>query len=95
MFTTGFSMQSENLAETMQGETVLWMQKIASEKNAALCGSVIISEENKYYNRFLFVPPSGKVEYYNKRHLFTLAGEEKVYSAGSKKLIIDFLLKQT
>jgi predicted amidohydrolase len=90
MFTTGFSMQPENLAETMQGETVLWMQKIASEKNAALCGSVIISEENKYYNRFLFVYPSGKVEYYNKRHLFTLAGEEKVYSAGSKKLIIDF-----
>jgi predicted amidohydrolase len=89
MFSTGFSLQPTSLAETMQGETVQWMQKTAYEKQCAIGGSVIISEENKYYNRFLFVHPSGKIEHYNKRHLFTLAGEEKVYTQGNEKLIVD------
>lgn len=90
MFTTGFSMQPYKIAETMVGETVLWMKNLASAKNAAICGSVIISEENKYYNRFVFVHPSGAIEYYNKRHLFTLAGEDKVYTMGNEKLMIDY-----
>ncbi|RXP59423.1 amidohydrolase [Lutibacter sp. HS1-25] len=90
MFTTGFSMHPEGISETMQGKTVAWMKNLASKKNAAICGSVIISEENNYYNRLIFAHPNGKIEYYNKRHLFTLAGEEKVYAAGSKKLIVDY-----
>ena len=90
MFSTGFSMHPEGISETMQGETVNWMKKMASEKNTAICGSLIISEENKYYNRFIFVHPSGEIEYYNKRHLFTLAGEEKVYTAGAEKVIIEY-----
>jgi predicted amidohydrolase len=90
MFTTGFSMQPQKIAEYMIGDTVEWMQKIASEKNTAIAGSVIISENNKYYNRFLFIHPSGKIEYYNKRHLFTLAGEHTVYSSGDEKKIIEY-----
>ena len=90
MFTTGFSMTPDNIAEEMSGETVKWMLDLAKEKNAAIAGSVIIFENNKYYNRFLFVEPSGKINTYNKRHLFTLAGEEKVYSAGDEKIIIDY-----
>lgn len=90
MFTTGFSMTPDNIAEEMCGETVKWMLDLAKEKNAAIAGSVIIFENNKYYNRFLFVEPSGKINTYNKRHLFTLAGEEKVYSAGDEKIIIDY-----
>ncbi len=90
MFSTGFSMQPENLAETMQGASVTWMQKIASEKNTAICGSLIISEENNYYNRFVFVHPLGEIEYYDKRHLFTLAGEEKTYFSGTEKIIIEY-----
>jgi len=90
MFSTGFSMHPDGIAETMDGETVVWMQQMAAKKNAAICGSVIISAANKYYNRFLFVHPSGAIEYYNKRHLFTLAGEDKVYAMGNKKLIIDY-----
>jgi predicted amidohydrolase len=90
MFSTGFSMQPEPIAETMQGETVKWMQQLASEKNTAICGSLIISEEKKFYNRFLFVHPSGRIEKYNKRHLFTLAGEEKIYTSGTEKIIIDY-----
>ncbi|UMB59299.1 amidohydrolase [Lutibacter sp. A80] len=90
MFSTGFSMQAAPNAESMQGETVKWMQKMASEKNTAICGSLIISQNNNYYNRFVFVKPSGEIEKYDKRHLFTLAGEEKVYTAGTEKLIIDY-----
>lgn len=90
MFTTGFSMQPQELSESMKGETVKWMQKIASDKNAAIAGSIIISEDNKYYNRFLFVHPSGEINQYNKRHLFSLAGEHKTYSSGEEKLIVNY-----
>ena len=90
MFTTGFSMKPEKVAETMQEETVKWMQKMASEKKAAIAGSIIITENNNYYNRFLFVHPSGEIEYYDKRHLFTLAGEDKIYTSGENKLIINY-----
>ncbi len=90
MFTTGFSLQPKGIAESMKGETVEWMQKIALEKNAAIAGSIIISEDGKYYNRFLFVHPSGEINKYDKRHLFTLAGEDKVYTSGKEKLIVNY-----
>lgn len=90
MFTTGFTMNAEKIAETMTGETVLWMQNIAKTKEIAVCGSIVIKEGNQFFNRLLFVHPSRKIEYYNKRHTFTLAGEDKVFSAGKKKLLVDF-----
>lgn len=90
MFSTGFSMQPQNLAETMKGETVKWMQEIAVNNQCAIGGSLIIIEDGKYYNRFIFVHPTAEIEYYNKRHLFTLAGEEKVYTAGEEKVIVDY-----
>lgn len=90
MFTTGFSMTPENIAETMEGNTVNWMLKLAKEKNCAITGSIIITENNNYYNRLLFVHPSGKIEYYDKKHTFTLAGEHEVYTAGKTKNIIDY-----
>ena len=90
MFTTGFSMQPQKMAEYMLGDTVTWMQQIASEKNTAICGSIIISENKNFYNRFIFVHPEGKIEYYNKRHLFTLAGEHTVYKQGEEKIIIEY-----
>lgn len=90
MFTTGFSMQPQKIAETMQGDTVSWMLKTASEKNAAIAGSVIISENNNYYNRFLFIHPSGEINYYNKKHLFTLAGEHEIYASGKEKLMVNY-----
>jgi len=91
MFTTGFSMQPQKIGDTMHGETVAWMRKTASEKNAAIAGSVIIFENNNFYNRFLFVHPSGKINFYDKRHLFTLAGEDKVYESGKEKLIVNYM----
>lgn len=90
MFTTGFSMTPKPFAEKMEGETVNWMQEKAVKLNAAIVGSIIIEEESKFYNRMLFVHPSGKIETYDKRHAFTLAGEHKEYSPGKNKLIVDF-----
>jgi len=90
MFTTGFSMHPQKIGDTMHGETVAWMRKIASEKNAAVSGSVIIFANSKFYNRFLFIHPSGEINFYDKRHLFTLAGEDKVYQSGKGKLIVNY-----
>ncbi|MFT7396440.1 MAG: omega-amidase [Flavobacterium sp.] len=91
MFSTGFTMNPSAIAETMQGETVSWMQSLAKAKNMAITGSVVIEESANYYNRMLFVFPSGEIQHYDKRHLFTLAGEDKVYTKGTQKLIIDYL----
>jgi len=91
MFSTGFTMNAPEVAETMQGETVLWLQSLAKQKNFAITGSLIIVENEKYYNRMLFVFPSGEIQYYNKRHLFSLAGEDKFYTSGKEKVIIEYL----
>lgn len=90
MFTTGFTMNAESVAETMEGETVTWMRDMAKTTRAAMVGSIIISEERNYYNRLLFVEPSGSIRIYDKRHTFTLVGEDKVFSAGKDKIIIDY-----
>jgi omega-amidase len=90
MFTTGFTMNPEKVAEKMTGFSVSWMRKIAKEKQTAICGSLVISDFNKFYNRFVFVHPSGEIETYNKKHSFTLAGEDKVYTSGTKKIIIEY-----
>ena len=90
MFTTGFTMNPNEVAEPMDGKTVTWMQNTAIETNAAIAGSVVITENGKFYNRFLFVEPNGTVAHYDKRHTFTLAGEDKVYTSGNKKVVIEY-----
>jgi len=90
MFSTGFTMNPYEVAESMDGETILWMTKLAKEKDSAITGSLIIKENELYYNRLVFVYPSGEIEWYDKRHTFTLAGEHNVYTAGTEKLIIEY-----
>ena len=90
MFTSGFTMNPENVAEKMDGASVSWMKKMAKEKNIAIVGSLVILEDDNYFNRLVFVHPSEKIEYYNKRHSFSLAGEDKVYTSGNTKLIVDY-----
>ena len=90
MFTTGFTMNPLQVAESMQGETVRWLQYSARSKKAAIIGSMIVKEDGKYYNRLLFVLPSGEITRYDKKHLFTLAGEDKIYTAGTEKIIIEY-----
>lgn len=87
MFTTGFSMQPKLFAETMEGPTVEWMIEQAALHKIILTGSIIIEEDDKFYNRLLWVLPTGQVAYYNKRHLFAFAGEDQEYTAGNKRLI--------
>ena len=90
MFTSGFTMNPEKVAETMQGETISWLKDLARSKNCAITGSLVIQEKGKYFNRLVFVLPSGEIQHYDKRHLFTLAGEDKVYTPGADKLIINY-----
>ena len=90
LFTTGFTMNAQAVAETMQGDTIAWLQQVAKVKNCALTGSLVIEEKGNFYNRLVFVFPNGDLKTYDKRHLFTLAGEDKVYTAGKDKLIIDY-----
>ena len=90
MFTTGFSMNAENLYDKAEGETLNWLKQHASNKQAAIIGSVIIKENDNFYNRLYFVRPSGEFHTYDKRHLFTLAGEHKHYTAGTERTIIEY-----
>jgi omega-amidase len=90
MFSTGFTMNPKNVAETMQGETVSWLQHMAKAKDCAITGSLVIEENGNFYNRLVFVFPNGAIQHYDKRHLFTLAGEDKVYTAGTQKLIVEY-----
>ena len=90
MFTSGFTMNPKSVAEVMQGETVLWLQAVAKAKNSAITGSLVIQENGNYYNRLVFVFPSGAIKTYDKKHLFTLAGEYKAYTSGTQKLLIDY-----
>jgi len=87
MFSTGFSMQPEKLAETMDGKAVRWMLKMAIEKRVIITGSLMIAESGRYYNRLIWVLPNGQMGYYNKRHLFGYANEDNHYTAGNKRLI--------
>jgi omega-amidase len=87
MFSTGFSMNAQQLAERMDGDTVQWMKRISSEKKIILTGSVIIAEGGHYYNRLVWMLPNGQFGFYDKKHLFAYAGEDKYYTSGNKRLI--------
>ena len=90
MFTTGFCTEKLQLAETMEGETVRTLKNWAIKFKIAITGSFIASENEKIYNRAFFVFPSGKIETADKRHLFTLGGEHEHFSAGDKRLIVNY-----
>ena len=89
MFTTGFSMNAEALAEEKEGTTLEWMQQIAKEKDCAITGSLIVKDSGHYFNRLYFVYPNGDFRQYDKKHTFTLAGEHKVYTAGKELLLVE------
>lgn len=90
MFTSGFTMAPQKVAETMSGSTVYWMKSKAAQLNAAIVGSLVIEEGGNYYNRLLWVNPDGTIFHYDKRHLFTLAGEHKSYTSGKRRLIVEY-----
>ena len=90
MFHTGFSMDAESLAETMKAIGIAWLKKMSSEKNTAIYTSLIIKEDEQYFNRGVFVQPDGLVHVYDKQKRFALAGEDLVYSAGTKNTIVNW-----
>ena len=90
MFTTGFTMQPEKYAESHMGESFQWMQKTAQERGVVMCGSIATRENGKYFNRLYWVTPDGSFQHYDKKHLFTFAGEDKHYSPGQEKVIVEY-----
>ncbi len=90
MFSTGFSINAAQLAEPADGETFQWMVAHSKKYNCAITGSVIISENDEFYNRLFFVFPDGSFEKYDKKHTFTYAGENEIYTAGTELLIIQY-----
>lgn len=90
MFSTGFCTQPRLAAEPLGGETLPWMKRIAQKTDCALAGSVAVEENGNYFNRFYFVKPDGSVSQYDKRHLFTYGGEHKEFTAGDKRVIVEY-----
>ena len=89
MFNTGFVVDPEDMAEEMQGETMQWMQKQAEEKQAVICGSLIIKENYNFYNRLFWMQPDGSFQQYDKRHLFSMGGEHQKFTGGTESLIVE------
>lgn len=89
MFSTGFTMNPAPMAEQMDGNTITWMLEKAKALNTAICGSIIIHENNKYFNRFVVAFASGGLQTYDKRHLFSMAGETEHYTPGKSQLIFE------
>jgi omega-amidase len=89
MFSTGFTMRADVLAEPMGGKTMKWMQTTAALYNSVITGSIIIKENGKYYNRLIWMRPNGSYEYYDKHHLFALGKEHETYTPGEEKLIVE------
>jgi predicted amidohydrolase len=89
MFTTGFSMDAQSLAEPADGRSVEWMHEAASRSGCAICGSLIIADGGRYYNRFYCVMSDGSSVSYDKKHLFRLAGEQQHYAEGRRRITFD------
>lgn len=87
MFNTGFSMDVKALAEDMNGESVQWIKEQAASHRVIVTGSLIIRENNHYYNRLIWMLPNGEFGFYDKRHLFAFASEHESFSPGSRRLI--------
>lgn len=90
MFASGFTMDPGAVAQAMDGEAVTWMLQTARDKNAMLVGSLVIEDAGGYYNRMLWAHPDGSLQFYDKKHLFSFAGEHQHYQPGDKKLVVEF-----
>ena len=89
MFNTGFTMRAEEMAEEMDGKTMLWLSKTAVIYDCVVTGSLIIKENGNYYNRMIWMLPTGEYQFYDKHHLFSMAGENKNFIPGQKQLIVE------
>lgn len=89
MFSTGFATQPKGIAES-NGLSLKWMQQQAAKRNCAFAGSIATEDNGKFYNRFYFVKPDGSYSAYDKHHLFTYGGEDKQFTAGDERIIVEY-----
>jgi len=89
MFSTGFNMKPQECFEIMNGFSMQWMYQKAAQTGAAICGSLLIKDENVFVNRFVWMTPKGAFTYYDKKHLFSLAGENKIFTPGNKRVVAE------
>ena len=89
MFSTGFTMNAAALAQDMKGSAVKWIKEKSAEKTVDILGSIIAEDGGKFFNRLVWAKPDGEIFIYDKKHLFRMAGEEKIYSAGSKNITVE------
>uniref|UniRef100_A0A7C4MT49 Omega-amidase YafV n=1 Tax=Desulfatirhabdium butyrativorans TaxID=340467 RepID=A0A7C4MT49_9BACT len=89
MFSTGFTMNAASVAESMDGPTIGWMAETAGRMKAVLMGSVVVSEGGRFYNRLIWMRPDGGLSYADKRHLFRMMGEDRVYTPGTTVLEVE------
>jgi len=87
MFTTGFTMAAHKMAEHMNMRTFKWMKNMADQTGALILGSYIVTVHDRFYNRLLWMEPGGNFKTYDKRHLFRMANEHKIYSSGESLLV--------
>lgn len=90
MFSSGFTMHPQRVAMEMTDVNIGKLIEVAKRKSFAIIGSLVVQENEKFYNRLLFIDDLGNIQSYDKRHLFSLAGEEKVYAAGKERLIVNY-----
>ena len=90
MFNSGFTMNSDNVGQTMEGKAIFWLQKMANEKDAVFVASLVILENNKRYNRLVWATPNGDTKTYNKKHLFRMANEHDHFTPGNERVIIEY-----
>ena len=90
MFSTGYKIDSESIAEPTEGPTLAWMKSLAQRHNCAVVGTVAVEQRGKFFNRLYFCLPSGEEYHYDKHHLFTFAGEERTFSAGKERIIVEW-----
>ncbi len=89
MFSTGFCMDASEVSDRNE-ESLEFLKKLSKEKNAAVCGSAPVEENGSFYNRMYFVQPDAETVFYDKRHLFSFSGEDKVYTPGKKRVIVEY-----
>lgn len=90
MFTTGFTNNLSICNDINCQKTITFLKDLSKHRNAAICGSIIFKENDRFFNRFLFVEPNGTISFYNKRHLFGLGGETNIFSKGNERIILNY-----
>ncbi len=88
-FTTSFHVEPKGSSETQNGKSITWMQQMAAKSGAVITGSLFIERDGKYYNSLIWMRPDGSFESYDKRHVFSMGGENKRICKGAKKLIVE------